>query len=406
MPLTDAKIRNLKPARKQFKLSDSEGLLLIVAPSGGKWWRLRYRFDGKEKMLSLGTYPRVSLAQAREKRNEARKQISSGIDPSQARQALKASRQQGKNTFETLSREWHLRFESTWTPKHAKTIIRRLEANVFPWIGKRSIADITPPELLTVLRRVEARGALHSAHRIRIICGQVFRYAVATGRAERDPTADLRGALPPAQTKHMAAILDPQRLGALLRALYAYEGSCVVRAALKLTPLLFVRPGELRHMEWNEIDFDSALWSIPAHKMKTRSPHLVPLATQSIAILRELCPLTGGGNFVFPSHRGKGRPLSNVALNAALRRMGFEKTEVTPHGFRSTARTLLDEALGFAPHIVEHQLAHAVRDPLGRAYNRTSHLPERRQMMQRWADYLDELKEGANVIPLQKQAGR
>ena len=404
MPLTDAKIRNAKPARKQLKLYDSEGLLLIVTPSGGKWWRLRYRFDGKEKMMSLGTYPRVTLARARDRRNEARKQIAAGIDPSQVRQALKASRQQGKNTFEAVSREWHMRFESTWTPKHAKTILRRLEANVFPWIGQRPVADITAPELLTVLRRVEARGAIHSAHRIRIICGQVFRYAVATGRAERDPTGDLRGALPPAQTKHMAAIIDPQRLGALLRAIDGYEGSFVVRAALKLTPLLFVRPGELRHMEWNEIDFDSALWSIPAHKMKTRSPHLVPLATQSIAILRELCPLTGGGNFVFPSHRGKGRPMSNVALNAALRRMGFEKTEVTPHGFRSTARTLLDEVLKFPPHLVEHQLAHAVRDPLGRSYNRTTHLSERQRMMQKWANFLDDLRAGGKVIPFQRQS--
>ncbi len=403
MPLTDAKVRNAKPAQKQFKLADGRGLFLLVSENGGKWWRLRYRFGGKEKMLSLGVYPEVSLSLARQKRNEARKQIAAGIDPSQARQASKTSKQQDENTFETLSREWHMRFESTWTPKHAKTIIRRLEANVFPWIGQRPIADIKAPELLTVLRRVESRGALHSAHRIRIICGQVCRYAVATGRAERDPTGDLRGALPPAQTKHMAAILDPQRLGALLRAIDAYEGSYVVRAALRLAPLLFVRPGELRHMEWNEVDFDSALWSIPAHKMKTRSPHLVPLAAQSLAILRELCPLTGGGNFVFPSHRGKGRPLSNMALIAALRRMGYEKNEVTPHGFRSTARTLLDESLGFAPHLIEHQLAHVVRDPLRRAYNRAEYLPERKRMMTAWANLLDSLRSGGKVIPFQKR---
>ena len=283
-------------------------------------------------------------------------------------------------------------------------ILRRLELNVFPWIGTNPIIDIKAPDLLMVLRRIESRGALETAHRVKIICGQVFRYGVATGRAERDPAADLRGALPPTQPKHLSAITDPKKVAGLLRAIDGYEGSFVTKCALKLAPLLFVRPGELRKAEWTEIDCDAAEWNIPAEKMKNRQPHLVPLACQAVEILREIQPLTGAGRYVFPSARTPHRPMSNNAVLAALRRMGFEKHEMSGHGFRAMARTILDEVLQVRVDFIEHQLAHAVRDPNGRAYNRTAFLPERRKMMQTWADYLDGLKAGAEVIPLRRQA--
>lgn len=404
MPMTDTKARNAKPKSKQFKLFDSDGLFLIVSPAGGKWWRFKYRFGGKEKLISLGTYPEVGLSQARERRDAARKQVADCIDPSQARKALKAAKVQDKNTFEVVAQEWHTKFTPTWTPGHAITIKSRLELNVFPWIGERPIIEIKAPELLMVLRRIESRGALETAHRVRAICGQVFRYAVATGRAERDPAADLRGALPPVKPKHHSAITDPEKVAGLLRAIDDYQGSFVTKCALCLAPLLFVRPGELRHAEWTEIDLESAEWNIPAEKMKTRQPHLVPLASQAVEILRELYPLTGAGRYVFPSPRTSKRPMSNNGVLSALRRMGFEKDEMTGHGFRAMARTILDEVLQVRPDFIEHQLAHAVRDPLGRAYNRTKHLPERRRMMQTWADYLDGLKAGAKVIPLRKNA--
>jgi integrase len=282
--------------------------------------------------------------------------------------------------------------------------MRSLERNVFPYIGNHPIAAIKAPELLAVLRRVESRGALETAHRVRTICGQIFRYAVATGRAERDTAADLRGALPSPKEKHLAAITDPAKVGGLLRAIDGYQGGFVVQCALRLAPLIFVRPGELRHAEWSEIDFDNAVWNIPAAKMKMKEPHLVPLSRQAIGILKELLKLTGKSKYVFPSARSFSRPMSNNAILAALRRMGFEKDEMSGHGFRAMARTILDEVLQVRPDYIEHQLAHAVRDPNGRAYNRTAHLPERRKMMQLWADYLDGLKEGAKVIPLQRKA--
>jgi len=404
MALTDVKIRNAKPKEKAYKLSDGDGLYMLINPKGGKWWRFRYRFDGKEKLISLGTYPEVSLSDARDKRTEARRKVAAGINPSQERKALKAAKIHKENTFEVVAREWHAKFTPTWTPGHAKTIIRRLERDVFPWIGAQPIIEIKAPELLMVLRRIESRGALETAHRIRIICGQVFRYAVATGRAERDPSADLKGALPPARPKHLPAITDPEKVGGLLRAIDGYKGSFVTRCALKLAPLLFVRPGELRKAEWAEIDLEAAEWNIPAEKMKTRQPHLVPLSRQAVDILRELDPLTGSGRYVFPSPRTPKRPMSSNGVLSALRRMGFEKDEMSGHGFRAMARTILDEVLQVRPDFIEHQLAHAVRDPLGRAYNRTAHLPERRRMMQTWADYLDGLKGGAKVVPLKRKA--
>ncbi|WP_318258138.1 site-specific integrase [Geobacter anodireducens] len=291
-----------------------------------------------------------------------------------------------------MAREWHGKFSPTWAQTHADTTLRRLERDVFPWLGGRPIGDIKAPDVLAVLRRVEARGALETAHRVKTICGQVFRYAVATGRAERDPAADLKGALPPAKKTHLAAITEPAKVGELLRAIDGYQGSFVVRSAMQLAPLVFVRPGELRLAEWSEIDFDAAEWNIPAERMKMKEAHLVPLSTQALNILRELHALTSPSRYLFPSARSNARPLSNNAVNAALRRMGYDKDEMTGHGFRAMARTILDEVLQFRPDFIEHQLAHAVRDPNGRAYNRTAHLSERKKMMQSWADYLDDLR--------------
>ncbi len=395
MPLTVIKVKNAKPQGRPLKLSDAGGLYLLVLPAGGKYWRLKYRFQGKEKVLALGTFPEVSLAEARDRRDGARRQLKSGIDPSEAKKASKATKDgDPANSFAAIGREWHARFSPTLSPSHAKAKLRRLELDVFPTLGTRLIDDIKAPEILRVLRRIEDRGALEMAHRVRGLCGEVFRYAVATGRADRDPTSDLRGALPPAKEKHFAAITDPKAVGPLLRAIDAYEGSSIVKWALQLSPLVFVRPGELRQAEWKEIDFDVAEWTIPAERMKMKQPHLVPLSAQAVAILREAQYLTGKGKYVFPSHRSDKRPMSNNAILAALRRMGFDKDTMTGHGFRATARTLLEEELQIRPDIIEHQLAHAVRDPLGRAYNRTTHLPERRTMMQQWADYLDALKGG------------
>lgn len=399
MPLTDTAIRNAKPADKARKLFDGGGLYLEVAPSGGKWWRLKYRYGGKEKRLSLGVYPHVSLKDARERRDEARKLLANDIDPSEHRQAQKAAKEdRAANSFEVVAREWHAKHLPSWTDKHAETIIRRLELNVFPWLGGKPIADITAPQLLQVIRRIEERGALETAHRVLGCCGQVFRYAVATGRAERDPSGDLRGALPPVKSRHFAAVTEPDQIAAVLRAIDGYEGTLPVRCALHLAPLVFVRPGELRKAEWADIDLDAAEWRYIV--TKTNTPHIVPLSRQAVAILRELQPLTGRGRYVFPSARSASRPMSDNAVLAALRRMGIAKDEMSGHGFRAMARTILDEVLGFRPDYIEHQLAHAVRDPNGRAYNRTAHLPERHKMMQAWADYLDKLKAGAKVISL------
>ena len=397
MSLSELKVRNAKPKEKFYKLTDGDGLYIHVTEKGAKLWRFRYRFGGKEKLLALGSYPEVSLLDARQRRDEARRQLANGIDPGAVRKAQKQANVQGTETFEVIAREWHGRFISTWTEGHAETIMSRLERDLFPWIGKRPIAEIKAPELLAVLRRVESRGALESAHRIRTICGQVFRYAVATGRAERDPSADLKGALPQPQEKHRAAITEPKEVAALLRAIESYEGSFIVKCALKLAPLVFVRPGELRHAEWEEINLENAEWNIPGSKMKMREPHLVPLSRQAIEILTELKKLTGAGRYVFPGRTSQ-RPMSDNAILATLRRMGYTKEEMSGHGFRAMARTILDEILQVRPDFIEHQLAHAVRDPNGRAYNRTAHLNERRKMMQQWADYLEQLKIGAKVL--------
>lgn len=404
VPLSEVQVRNAKPQDKEVKLFDGGGLFLLLTPSGGKLWNFKYRFDNKEKRLSFGAYPSVTLADARQRREDAKKLLANGVDPGEVKKAQKAARELlAENSFEVVAREWHGKFVKTWSAVHANTIKDRLEKEVFPCIGSRPIGEIKAPELLAVLRRMESRGALDTAHRVRNHCSQVFRYAIATGRAERDPAADLRGALPPVKNNHFAAPTDPKDVAPLLRAMDDYEGSFVVKCAMRLAPLVFVRPGELRQAEWTEIDLDAAEWNIPGHRMKMKEPHLVPLARQAVDILRELQPLTGHSKYLFPCHRSPLRCMSDNAVNAALRRMGFAKTEIVGHGFRAMARTLLDEVLQIRPDFIEHQLAHAVRDPNGRAYNRTSHLAERKKMMQTWADYLDGLKSGAKIIPLRRQ---
>lgn len=403
MPLTDTAIRNAKPGKKPIKLFDDRGLYLEISPSGGKWWRLKYRFDGKEKRLSLGIYPDVGLKGARDRRDEARQLLANGVDPSENRKAQKMARaDRAANSFEAVAREWYAKHSANWAPHHGDRIIRRFERDIFPWIGGRPVAEITAPELLSAVRRIESRGALETAHRALGNCGQVLRYAVATGRCGRDPSGDLRGALPPVKGGHFSATTDPKRVAEILRAIDGYHGTLTVSCALRLAPLVFVRPGELRRAEWSDIDMDQAEWRYTV--TKTNTPHIVPLSNQAVAILRELHPLTGSGRFVFPGARSNGRPMSDNAILAAMRRMGIGKEEMSGHGFRAMARTILDEVLGFRPDIIEHQLAHAVRDPNGRAYNRTSHLSERRVMMQQWADYLDKLKAGADVISINGQA--
>jgi integrase len=412
MPLTVIEIENAKPADKPYRMFDEKGLYLEVAPSGGKWWRFKFRSGGKEKRISLGTYPDVKLAEARKRRDAARQKLAAGVDPGEARKAEKrVQRLNAENSFEAIAREWHAKYSSTWSEGHAARILRRLEVDAFPWLGGKPMVDLTPPDVLDVLRRVEKRGALETAHRLHSNIGQVCRYGVATGRALRDVSADLRGALPPVQQEHMAAITDPKKVAELLRAIDGYQGTLPVLCALRLAPLLFQRPGELRAAEWAEFDLDAAVWEIPGERMKrtkkgkaSGGAHIVPLSEQAVAILRELHALTGHGRFLFPSVRTQDRPMSDNTVNGALRRLGYNGDTMTGHGFRAMARTILDEVLGTPAAIIEAQLAHAVKDPLGRAYNRTAHLPQRREMMQTWADYLDRLKAGAQIIPI--AAGR
>lgn len=422
-PLSDLQVSKAKPQAKETKLFDGGGLFLLISPlkfgldgkplPSSKSWRFKYRFGGKEKLLSFGVYPAVTLSEARRRREDAKKLLANGVDPGEARKAEKAAQAEAAvNTFEAVTREWHERFKGEWSDNHAGRLLRRLELDVFPFIGARPIGEIKAPELLTVLRRVESR-TLETAHRIKIACGQVFRYAIATGRAERDPAADLKGALPPVKNKHFAAPTDPKDVAPLLRAIDEYRGSYVTKCALRLAPLVIIRPGELRHAEWAEFNLDAAEWNIPIERLKLKKKdkidrkgekHLVPLSRQAVEILRELHSLTGSRQYVFPGHRSPLRPMSENTVNSALRLMGFSKEEITGHGFRAMARTILDEVLQVRPDFIEHQLAHAVKGPLGRAYNRTTHLAERKQMMQLWADYLDGLKAGAKVLPLRRAA--
>ena len=403
MALADTFVRQVKHSGKTTgdKHADGGGMYLLVK-AGGKYWRMDYTHADKRKTLALGIYPEVSLAKARVRRDKARVLLADGIDPSTAKQGDKqAKADAAANTFEAVARDWLIKTKVKRAEITHLKVTTWLEKDAFPFIGNMPISAIGPRDVLDkVVRKVEARGAIDTAHRLKQLCGQVFRYAVVTGLAERDVTTDLREALVTKTTKHHAAITEPKQVGDLMRSIFAYTGHPCTVAALKLTPLVFVRPGELRTMEWAELDLDAAEWRIPGSKMKMKVEHVVPLCTQAVELLRSVQPITGHGRYVFPSLRTGERPMSENTINGAVRAMGYSKEVHTAHGFRATARTILDEVLGERVDLIEHQLAHAVKDANGRAYNRTSHLPARRVMMQNWANYLDKLRIGAVVIPL------
>jgi len=420
-----AAIKSAKTAAKAVTISDGGSLSLICQPDGGGWWRLRYWIASKENRLSLGTYPAVSLADARKRRDEARKLIAAGVDPSEDRKAGKAAQAArveaqaladaglpGAGTFERVARDW---LKTVHEPKvsegHSERTRIRFEQDVFPWLGRRQLAEIEAPELLECLRRIESRGAIETAHRIKDSCGQVFRYGIASGVCKSNPATDLKDALRPVPTKHHAAIVDPKQAGALLRDIAEYQGHPITRAGLSLSALLLLRPGELRHMEWAWIDLDGAMLTVPGEVMKRTKaekadgpPHLVPLAPQAVAILSELHPLTGHGRYVFPALTTGERCMSENTVRSALRRLGYGNDDMTAHGFRAMARTMIAERLNLAPEVIEAQLAHAVGDTLGRAYNRTQFLDQRIDMMTKWASYLDSLRIGAQVIPFSAAA--
>ena len=400
--LNDTRVRSAKSREKAFKLSDERGLFLLVTPTGSRLWRLKYRLNGREKLISLGAYPDVTLKRAREKRDAARRLITDGIDPSAQRKAERAALAQ---SFEGVAKEWLELQTKSLAPETISILSARLDSGLYPYIGSRPISAITAQELLGALRRIEARGRHETAHRVRALAGRVFRYAVATGRAHHDVAADLKGALAPVKSKHFASVTDPARVGELMRAIHGYSGHPVTALALKLAPLVFVRPGELRAAEWSEFDLENAEWRIPGERMKMGEPHLVPLSRQALAILRELQPLARGGKYLFPSLRTRDRPMSDNTINAALRRMGYTSEEQTGHGFRSMASTLLNEQ-GYPPDVIELQLAHTERNKVRAAYNKAQRLPERRKMMQAWADYLDGLRIGGNVVPIKRGAVR
>lgn len=392
--LTDTAVRQARPRERAYKLADGGGLSLVVTATGSRWWRFDYHFAGRRKTISLGTYPKVSLARARQAHAQARELLEDGVDPSAQRRAEKAARE---TTFAGVADEWLAGTRKAWSDAHAETVRYRLDRYLLPRLGARPIGAIEPPELLAALKPLDDRP--DTARRAKQIAGQVFRYAVAHGLAQRDPTADLRGVLSAPVTRSRAAITDPRQVGPLLRAIDGYEGHPVVRAALRLLPRVFVRPGELRRMEWVEIDFERAEWRIPAERMKMREAHIVPLARQALTILEDVRPLTGRGRYVFASVRSARQPLSENTLNAALRRLGYDKDEMTAHGFRALASSLLNEQ-GWPPDVIERQLAHAERNKVRAAYNRASHMGERRRMMQAWADHLDTLAASANVVAL------
>lgn len=394
--LTDKTIKAVKPGNRPLRLSDEKGLSIEIQPSGSRLWRFRYRFDGHPGLLSMGSYPEVSLSLARKRRDEARRQIAEGENPSLLRKRDKDDR---ANTFETVLRDWHKVQSTKLDPNNAKAVFHRLEMDVLPYLGNRPVNDITPLDLLKVLQRVEKRGAVETAHRLLSWCGQMFRYAVVLGIVDSDPSRDLRGALKQPKEKHFAALTKPEDVSALLRAVDGYRGSIATRSALQLGILTFVRPGNLRQAEWSEFfnldQPDRAEWHIPGNKMKVKTERVfvVPLAPQAVRVLEDMRPLTGGGRFVFPCLRSRAKPMSNNAINASLRRMGYERDEITGHGFRAMARTLCEEVLGFAPEVIEEQLAHGKSGALRDAYNRTTYMPKRRELMTAWADYLDKLKD-------------
>lgn len=409
--LTPSAVTNAKAQAKPYKLADERGMYLLVKPDGARWWRFDYRRPdtGKRNTLSLGTFPDVSLRMARERREEARRQLADGIDPGAVRQEARAAKVKAAAaedvaayTFEVAAREWMARQDVAEVTANKTRWI--LEAFLFPEIGSTPLTEVTPRLLLDALRKVEATGKLETAKRARVKAGQVFRWAILEGTAEIDPTASLRGALKPPKNKHHAAITDPARIGELLRAIDGFTGQPVTLAALKLAPLVFVRPGELRMAEWAEVDLDSAVWRIPASRMKMKAAHIVPLSTQAVAILRDLCPLTGDGQYIFPSLRTASRPMSENTVNAALRRLGYGTDEMTGHGFRSMASSRLNE-MGWNPDAIERQLAHAESNKVREAYTHAAqYLDERTRMMQAWADYLDALRAGAAVIPFKRKA--
>lgn len=403
----ETRFRTAKAGDAPYRISDGDGLFMLVDRDGSKRWRFQFtRPTGGRNTLGLGDYPTVSVAAARAARDEARRLLSEGIDPGEHRKATKAMQaERAANSFEAVAREWIAKFSQTWSESHASRLKGRLQNDVYPWIGGRPVGEVTAKDLLTLLQRMERRGAVDTAHRVRGDLGRIFRYAVSTGRAERDPAADLRGALPPVRPGHFAALTDPKDIARLLRAIDGYSGSLVVRSALQLAPLFFVRPGELRTARWADMDLEAAEWRYTVTKTRNNgvAEHIVPLCARAVEILQELHPLTGSREYVFPSSRGEGRPMSENTVNAALRYLGYDGNTMTGHGFRAMARTVLDEVLGYPVHIIEQQLAHAVKDPLGRAYNRTAHLPQRRQMMEAWSEYLDGLKVG-NVVPFKAKA--
>jgi integrase len=402
--LTDTKLRALKPRENAYRVADTNGLCAEVRSTGSKVWRYRFRHAGKASIITLGEYPAMSLAEARVERDKARAQVRGGANPAHVAKAKRATRlEQASNTFVSVALEFLAKRQTEGMGAGSVERARRLIEKDLASISNLPVAEVSAPVLLAALRKMEQRGIVESAHRARGLAGQVFRYAIATGRAERNTAADLIGALERPQTKHFASIILPTKIGELLRAIYNYHGSPVTIAALMLAPLVFVRPGELRCAEWSEVDLDKAVWDIPAEKMKMQQPHLVPLSNQAMVILRDLYPLTGGGRYIFPGVRSVRRPMSENTVNAALRYMGIDGDTMTGHGFRAMARTVLDEELGFPVDHIEHQLAHAVKDANGRAYNRTTHLPARRKMMQAWADYLDGLRIGAKVVSLTRR---
>jgi integrase len=412
--LTDADCRNATcpPDVKRRRLTDSAGLYLEISPAGAKRWFWKFYPDGKESRLALGSYPEVTLKAARLARDAARKAGGEGINPVQQRKAEKlATSASSATTFEAVAREFHQSKLEGWSESHQTKWLRLLVKDVFPWLGTLPLTTITAPLLLDTLRRIERRGAVSTAHDAREYCGQVFRYGIATGRCERNPATDLHGALKPLVEKHMAAVLEPLQAGALLRACAGYAGHPVTRVALVLSALVFQRPGNLRAMEWAEIDAEGAMWAIPAEKMKRSvhgkvngRPHMVPLSRQALALLAELRPLTGAGRYVFPSIRTGDKPMSENTIRAALRGMGYTNEDMTPHGFRAMARTLMVERLNMNPEVLEAQLAHGKSGPLGMAYDRAEFMEQRRHMMQAWADYLDTLRDGAQVLPFKNRA--
>ena len=406
MALTDTEVRNAKPTGKAYKLTDAQGLFLLVATTGNRLWRMDYRFAEKRKTLALGMYPAVSLLKARQRRDKARELLADGIDPGAAKQEAKQAQAAAMaNTFEAVARDWMEKTAAVRVASTTQKIDNWMTHDVYPYIGAKPISTIGPRDVLAALRHMEARGALESVQRVKQHIGQVFRYAIATGSAERDPTPDLKGALTKHAPKNYAAITDPKQAGDLMRSIFNYAGHPNVIAALKLSPLVFARPGELRSAEWAEIDLDAAQWVIPASKMKMKVDHIVPLCTQAVEILKGMKLLTGHRRYVFPSiGRSEDRPMSENTINSALHAMGYGTDKHTAHGFRAMARTIMDEVLEERVDLIEHQLAHQVKDPNGRAYNRTAHLPARRAMMQRWGDFLDKLRIGADVIPIRAVA--